>query len=182
MRSATPYLPGGVNSTSKAGTHRAFESGLLALRPGHGPRPRHRPQPLSQPYVHFEMTTGGERVSFNTRASKFPSSKNANFAERKVRMVLLPDDPLFAPQLCIKVRARERALRQTWVGGACPAGPRRNEGTGVKSRPGEPLGASRRGRDVGRPQFQRSPGIRRGIGRHLLARGGVAESPSPLPA
>lgn len=53
--------------------------------------------------MQFEMTSGGERVSFTTHASKFPSGKNANFAERKVRTVLLPENPLFAPQLCIRV-------------------------------------------------------------------------------
>ena len=53
--------------------------------------------------MQFDMTSGGERVSFTTHASKFPSGKNANFAERKVRTVLLPEDPLFAPQLCIRV-------------------------------------------------------------------------------
>lgn len=58
---------------------------------------------MAQPYVQFEMTSGGERVSFTTHASKFPSGKNANFAERKVRTVLLPENPLFAPQLCIRV-------------------------------------------------------------------------------
>lgn len=61
-------------------------------------------QAVSQPYVQFDLTSGGERVSFTTHASKFPSGKNANCTERKVRTVLLPDDPLFAPQLCIKVK------------------------------------------------------------------------------
>lgn len=61
-------------------------------------------QAVAQPYVQFEMTSGGERVTFTTHASKFPSGKNANFAERRVRTVLLPEDPLFAPQLCIRVR------------------------------------------------------------------------------
>lgn len=64
----------------------------------------HVAQAVTQPSVQYEMTTGGERVSFTTHASKIPSGKNANFAERKVRAVLLPDDPLFAPQLSIKVQ------------------------------------------------------------------------------
>ncbi|CAM9226495.1 unnamed protein product, partial [Choristocarpus tenellus] len=60
-------------------------------------------QNVSQPYVQFEMTAGGERVSFTTKASKFPTGKNANFLERKVCTVLLPENPLFAPVLTIKV-------------------------------------------------------------------------------
>lgn len=60
--------------------------------------------------MQFEMTSGGERVSFTTHASKFPSGKNANFAERKVRTVLLPENPLFAPQLCIRV-----GVYQEWI-------------------------------------------------------------------
>ncbi|CAN0527869.1 unnamed protein product, partial [Scytosiphon promiscuus] len=60
-------------------------------------------QAVAQPYVQFEMTSGGEQVSFTPRASKLPSGKNANFSERKVSTVILPENPLFATQLCIKV-------------------------------------------------------------------------------
>ena len=60
-------------------------------------------QAVAQPYAHFEMTSGGERVSFTTRTSDFPSGNNANFLERKVLNVLLPEDPLYAPHLCIRV-------------------------------------------------------------------------------
>ncbi|CBN80088.1 conserved unknown protein [Ectocarpus siliculosus] len=76
-------------------------------------------QAVAQPYVQFEMTSGGERVSFTTHASKFPSGKNANFAERKVRTVLLPEDPLFAPQLCIRVLDKRMSGLNNPVVGTC---------------------------------------------------------------
>lgn len=72
-------------------------------------------QTVAQPYVEFEMTSGRERAAFKTHASKFPSGKNANFVERKVAAVLLPNNPLFAPQLCIRVRVLLA------VGGRCTA-------------------------------------------------------------
>lgn len=59
------------------------------------------------------MTSGGEQVSFTTRASKLPSGKNANFAERKVSTIILPENPLFAPQLCIKVSAPPEIISAT---------------------------------------------------------------------
>lgn len=65
------------------------------------------------------MTSGGERVSFTTHASKFPSGKNANFAERKVRTVLLPENPLFAPQLCIRVGALDLEVGVVYPQDAC---------------------------------------------------------------
>lgn len=83
-----------------------FRVGFIACLPPSSPLARENNkhhQAVAQPYVQFEMTSGGERVSFTTHASKIPSGKNANFAERKVRTVLLPEDPLFAPQLCIRV-------------------------------------------------------------------------------
>ncbi|CAM9162703.1 unnamed protein product [Scytosiphon promiscuus] len=76
-------------------------------------------QAVTQPYVQFEMTSGGERVTFTTHASKFPSGKNANFAERRVRTVLLPEDPLFAPQLCIRILDKRMSGLTNPVVGTC---------------------------------------------------------------
>eukprot|EP00903_Cladosiphon_okamuranus_P014837 g13738.t1 len=76
-------------------------------------------QAVAQPYVQFDMTSGGERVSFTTHASKFPSGKNANFADRKVRTVLLPENPLFAPQLCIRVHDKRMSGLNNPVVGTC---------------------------------------------------------------
>ncbi|CAN0166928.1 unnamed protein product [Ascophyllum nodosum] len=76
-------------------------------------------QAVAQPYVHFQMTSGGERVSFNTRASEFPSGKNANFLERKVLSVLLPDDPLYAPHLSIRVEDKRMSGLTTSIAGIC---------------------------------------------------------------
>ncbi|CAM9189853.1 unnamed protein product, partial [Laminaria digitata] len=76
-------------------------------------------QAVAQPYVQFEMTSGGEQVSFTTRASKLPSGKNANFAERKVCTVILPENPLYAPQLCIKVIDKRMSGLSNPVVGTC---------------------------------------------------------------
>ncbi|CAM9547986.1 unnamed protein product [Ascophyllum nodosum] len=76
-------------------------------------------QAVAQPYAHFEMTSGGERVSFTTRTSDFPSGNNANFLERKVLNVLLPEDPLYAPHLCIRVLDKRMSGLTNPVVGTC---------------------------------------------------------------
>jgi hypothetical protein len=76
-------------------------------------------QGVSNPYIVFEMTAGNERVRFQTASSKTPRGKNANFLERKVMAVMLPEDPLYSPQLTIRVHdSRLGGLNNPIVGTA----------------------------------------------------------------
>lgn len=63
--------------------------------------------PIQRPYVHFEIVGGQSqntsKLIKRTQASNKPEGSNANFLERLVIPIELPDDPLYCPQLKLQV-------------------------------------------------------------------------------
>ena len=71
--------------------------GLLEQNNYMGPRPQ-------EPYVRIDVPAPNDRGNcFRTQPSSVPSGRNANFLERKVMAIDMPENPLYAPNLDLRV-------------------------------------------------------------------------------
>ncbi|KAJ1449086.1 hypothetical protein M885DRAFT_622839 [Pelagophyceae sp. CCMP2097] len=80
--------------------------GVRQLKAHHFRAPR-------EPYVSITVASADPEdgaTTFRTKSSRNPSGRDANFIERKVLDVLLPEDALFAPMLDLRVFDASRSL------------------------------------------------------------------------
>lgn len=59
---------------------------------------------IGEPYVRFDVPSVDDSPqTFQTRPSKYPRGRDANFLQKEVLFVMLPENPTFAPQLSVRV-------------------------------------------------------------------------------
>ena len=63
---------------------------------------------VKEPKVRFDLPGIEENFTFTTRSSRYPRGRDANFLEKQIMVVQLPDNPAYAPMLAI--RAYDRRL------------------------------------------------------------------------
>ena len=64
----------------------------------------HRLRAPQEPYVRIDVPAPNDRGNcFRTQPSSVPSGRNANFLERKVMAIDMPENPLYAPNLDLRV-------------------------------------------------------------------------------
>ena len=68
----------------------------------------HRLRAPQEPYVRIDVPAPNDRGNcFRTQPSSVPSGRNANFLERKVMAIDMPENPLYAPNLRLLVAGRK---------------------------------------------------------------------------
>jgi len=59
--------------------------------------------PMQLPFLKFKLTSASETFEASTNTSKKPNASNANFLQRIVIEVDLPEDPIFTPKLKLRL-------------------------------------------------------------------------------
>ena len=75
---------------------------------------------IQEPYVRFDMPGVEDGSTFTTKPSKFPRGRDANYLVQRIIPVHIAENPMFAPQLSIRVYDRRLGGVETpLVGASC---------------------------------------------------------------